>query len=253
MKYTAYGYANGAVSMYLGFVGQLLLGPFYMLGNGYRVYSVGLMRFVSPDVFSPFDIGGLNSYAYCEGDPVNFVDPSGRGKMPKLRLARADRPNPPAEEMPQLVREPNPLYQGENIKRWSKKKQEQWTARTDVAAMRRDRRARTYEKVGANDFSDYAKGAQSITRVERAQLQSYVDSDNTLVNLTVPESRNLRGLVLDSMVSEDGSVLGLGVVTQAVRGFFDTLPNRNRYTQGDLHNVLESARGAILRRRKSMR
>jgi len=36
-----------------------------------------LMRFNSPDKLSPFGEGGLNTYSYCQGDPVNRVDPSG--------------------------------------------------------------------------------------------------------------------------------------------------------------------------------
>lgn len=55
----------------------------YMLGNGYRAYSPSLMRFFNPDRLSPFRSGGRNAYAYCAGDPVNRVDPSG---------ARAIRP-----------------------------------------------------------------------------------------------------------------------------------------------------------------
>ncbi len=47
------------------------------LGNGYRAYNPQLMRFQTPDSMSPFGKGGLNSYAYCEGDPVNCSDPSG--------------------------------------------------------------------------------------------------------------------------------------------------------------------------------
>ena len=35
------------------------------------------MRFNSPDELSPFGDGGINSYAYCGGDPVNRYDPSG--------------------------------------------------------------------------------------------------------------------------------------------------------------------------------
>ncbi|WP_236442006.1 RHS repeat-associated core domain-containing protein [Pseudomonas syringae] len=50
----------------------------YPLGNGYRAFNPILMRFNSPDSFSPFGEGGLNAYAYCAGDPVNRVDPSGR-------------------------------------------------------------------------------------------------------------------------------------------------------------------------------
>ncbi|EJM81218.1 RHS repeat-associated core domain-containing protein [Pseudomonas sp. GM60] len=49
----------------------------YLLGNGYRAFNPLLMRFNSPDKLSPFGEGGLNTYSYCQGDPVNRVDPSG--------------------------------------------------------------------------------------------------------------------------------------------------------------------------------
>lgn len=50
---------------------------YYHLGQGYRAFSPTLMRFISPDRISPFGRGGINSYAYCNGDPVNRTDPSG--------------------------------------------------------------------------------------------------------------------------------------------------------------------------------
>lgn len=48
----------------------------YLLGS-YRGYNPELKRFASPDSFSPFGVGGLNAYAYCKGDPLNKVDPTG--------------------------------------------------------------------------------------------------------------------------------------------------------------------------------
>lgn len=49
----------------------------YPLGNGYRIYLPELMRFAAPDDWSPFGQGGINPYAYCADDPVNYTDPSG--------------------------------------------------------------------------------------------------------------------------------------------------------------------------------
>jgi len=62
----------------------------YLLGNGYRAFNPVLMRFNSPDSLSPFGDGGLNAYAYCGGDPVNRVDPTGHTNfLVKFFLSRA--------------------------------------------------------------------------------------------------------------------------------------------------------------------
>ena len=82
-SYTAYGQADseGAAVGRLGYNGELAERDtgWQMLGNGYRAYNPVLMRFHSPDSLSPFGEGGLNAYAYVEGDPVNGADPTGHG------------------------------------------------------------------------------------------------------------------------------------------------------------------------------
>lgn len=75
----------------LAFTGQLRESPaqHYLLGNGHRSYAPGLRRFLSPDELSPFGQGGINSYVYCKGDPVNATDPSGRIPLFKPIIAFA--------------------------------------------------------------------------------------------------------------------------------------------------------------------
>ena len=58
----------------------------YHLGNGYRVYNPNIMRFQSCDSMSPFEKGGINSYAYCFNDPVNRRDPSGHVALLSLLI-----------------------------------------------------------------------------------------------------------------------------------------------------------------------
>ncbi|CAI8790969.1 RHS repeat-associated core domain-containing protein [Pseudomonas sp. IT-P176] len=81
LAYAPYGHRipeNGLLSL-LGFNGERPdpVTGHYLLGNGYRAFNPVLMRFNSPDSWSPFGEGGLNAYAYCDGDPVNREDPTG--------------------------------------------------------------------------------------------------------------------------------------------------------------------------------
>jgi RHS repeat-associated protein len=88
IAYSAYGQQSGQqeVATRLGFNGELREARigWYLLGNGYRAYNPIFMRFHSPDRWSPFGNGGLNTYVYCVGDPVNFSDPTGHVRWGKM-------------------------------------------------------------------------------------------------------------------------------------------------------------------------
>ncbi|MHC8316840.1 RHS repeat-associated core domain-containing protein [Pseudomonas sp. LB3P31] len=88
IAYTAYGEQSAPQKdkARLGFNGQLREAKigWYLLGNGYRAYNPQIMRFHSPDSWSPFGGGGLNAYMYCIGDPVNRSDPTGHWVFPTL-------------------------------------------------------------------------------------------------------------------------------------------------------------------------
>jgi RHS repeat-associated protein len=78
--YSPYGWRPSSAETATGFNGQRpepATGG-YLLGNGHRLYNPVLMRFTRPDALSPFGKGGVNAYAYCEGDPVNATDSSGK-------------------------------------------------------------------------------------------------------------------------------------------------------------------------------
>lgn len=93
--YTPYGYRprQTALLHMLGFNGEQPdpVTGHYLLGNGYRTFNPVLMRFNSPDSWSPFGKGGINTYSAFNSDPINKVDPTGHAPLNFLVLKAASR------------------------------------------------------------------------------------------------------------------------------------------------------------------
>ncbi|MGH8385788.1 MAG: RHS repeat-associated core domain-containing protein [Pseudomonas sp.] len=108
IAYSAYGHRaqDASVSGSLGFNGERREEGtgWYLLGNGYRAFSTLLMRFMSPDSFSPFGAGGWNCYAYCDGDSINNVDPTGHFSW-LARLFKLNTNSRGAQAIPANLRE----------------------------------------------------------------------------------------------------------------------------------------------------
>ncbi|WCM52323.1 RHS repeat-associated core domain-containing protein [Pseudomonas sp. WJP1] len=101
LAYSPYGHrplGNGLLSL-LGFNGERPdpVTGHYHLGNGYRQFNPMLMRFNSPDSWSPFGKGGLNAYMYCGADPVNRSDPSGHSLLSQASRLTLAAPKKPAQ------------------------------------------------------------------------------------------------------------------------------------------------------------
>lgn len=93
ITYTPYGYITYLQNIStLSFNGSWLdtACNCYHLGHGRRLYSPSLYRFYSADPISPFAEEATNAYVYCNGDPVNYQDPSGYIRVPKWIYSTAE-------------------------------------------------------------------------------------------------------------------------------------------------------------------
>lgn len=72
------GHARSMADLQLpAFNGERLDAAVGLYHLGARAYDPRLMVFLSADPLAPFDEGGINSYAYCAGNPINLIDPTG--------------------------------------------------------------------------------------------------------------------------------------------------------------------------------
>lgn len=123
--FTAYGDCpgeNDAPSL-IGFNGESrdsITGHF-PLGRGNRFYNPTLMRFNSADQFSPFLSGGINPYAYCGNNPINFSDPTGNIKRAFVEdkvyldpVAWRSKRSPPPAKRPRM--EPSVSFADESAR-----------------------------------------------------------------------------------------------------------------------------------------
>jgi len=105
--YSPYGHhTQGGLLSLLAFNGERrdTVTGHYHLGNGYRQFSPVMMRFSSPDSWSPFGDGGLNAYVYCAGDPSNRSDPTGHAGARGLIVRKLNPRKPNERPSPEVVK-----------------------------------------------------------------------------------------------------------------------------------------------------
>ena len=84
---TSYDVANANPIRYRGYYYDDDTGLYYCNA---RYYSPKWRRFISPDdttYLDPESVNGLNLYCYCNNDPVNYCDPSGRFSIAVLLIS----------------------------------------------------------------------------------------------------------------------------------------------------------------------
>lgn len=172
LSYAAYGYcptAQAQLSL-LAYNGEYVNATgTYLLGNGYRCYNPSLMRFHSADDQSPFDAGGVNAYAYCEGDPINKIDPSGHSSIWNFFTNKSKRPTS-AERLEAAHLPLKDLAQAKQ-QSLSKTEYNKLKKNMQITTSFLTRKVKQYKAINAPNYG--SKTAPGNTRTEGIKLSQY--------------------------------------------------------------------------------
>ncbi|WP_236408561.1 hypothetical protein [Pseudomonas sp. S36] len=109
---------------------------------------------------------------------------------------------------------------------------------------------RHYDRLAPNGFAKN-DGVLSITPEQRVELRQYESSNKRMIGLSVKDSQELRGAVLDSLVTDQPVRLENGYYMEQIRKFLNGLPNGDTKTYRQLDGARSNIASAIRRVRKT--
>lgn len=185
----------------------------YLLGNGYRAFNPILMRFNSPDRWSPFGKGGINAYAYCLGDPVNRIDPDGNISALMLNRAFTIITEGLAKKPPRTWVFANSLDAIPENKAVAA-----FTTRIDKSQLQLTKDLRIFPRSQKQNLK-----LQTFIRKNKTLLVEFVESNNLarkreiVLQLTAKKSRQERKLTLTTPPSPDNPTVKTEVLVSNIR------------------------------------
>ncbi|MBH3455947.1 RHS repeat-associated core domain-containing protein [Pseudomonas monteilii] len=240
--YSPYGYdpAENSILELISFTGQALdsMTNCYALGAGHRNYSPILMRFLSPDSLSPFRDGGINTYAYCSSDPINYSDPSAqtrrvvsnigvpRGGVKAQVIKRQAQASKDLSKRPPLQRDSvtHPI-KGEKLISGDKRSVHfnKHLMPSNISHGVNDEPKSILKNKRTYSQNDIDIGSFNI--FDQASRQNYANEHNIMILNTLPQGHPLQTAIQSEINLGNGSN-SLATDNAAVRGEIPPLPPR---------------------------